>query len=121
MAGSDENFEVRIGGTSLEVDTAVIGDNSTIEINFQLMHDTGITRESDHTRGLIGELANSKSITTQISIQDGNYLLIGNWKPTGDPRYEKNDLGHVVFVTASIQRFGGYGQVIETKCPSEKQ
>ncbi len=104
----DDNTDddVVAGGTTLEVDVVLGPNEYVVDLNMEIIHYTGQANQlsggnSDDDSRL---LLHRKTITTQFTLHDGNYILIGNWKPTGDPRFEKSDLTHVVFVTASIQR-----------------
>ncbi len=109
-------------GTIFELDPVLGADEYTIDLNLKLDHDTAPPSEISGKEKLSKQqlLLHRKSLTLQLTLKDGNSILIGNWKPTGDPRFEKNDLGHVIFITASIQRPGGYEQAIESKKGTDK-
>lgn len=51
-----------------------------------------------------------KSITTDVALENGDCVLLGNWKPSGKSDLETSELTHLVFATANVQTLGGYGQ-----------
>ena len=47
-----------------------------------------------------------KEIRTVETMLAGTAKLIGSWRPTGKPEFEKNDLMQVVFLKVDIHEFG---------------
>jgi len=105
--GDKPDWEIRQVGTLFEVDPVLGSDNFTIDLNFSLEHHTAPpeqSRTNSRSKRDYPPTLHPKKLTTQITLQDGSYILVGSWKPTGKPEYEKNDLMDVIFVTATIQK-----------------
>jgi len=85
-------------GTVFEVDASVGGDDFTLDLDFRLTHETDPWEQP-----LNGDnppesefVSRPKSITTQVTLNDGAFLLVGTWN--GD-----NNTMQVIFLTAAIQ------------------
>ena len=104
---SDGESEVVIPfvGTSLEIDPVLGADGFTIDLNIELEHhsEPATTRHSPEKSKRVFE----NSIVSQVTLHDGNYILIGNWTPDGTRL--SSDMEHVVFITGSVQTLGNYG------------
>ncbi|MFK5924928.1 MAG: hypothetical protein QM496_22335 [Verrucomicrobiota bacterium] len=117
---NDKNFTIgsRPVGTLLEVDPVLGADNWTIDLSLQLEHHTASPEFIPIRDGIKIPQFHSKEITTQVTLLKGNYLLVGTWKPTGKPEYEREDLMHVVFLTANVQGLRDYGVLLPAKGPN---
>lgn len=98
-------------GTIFEVDPVLEADNWTLDIAINIEHHTGPPEFFSVGKELEAPIFHSKEIITHITLLNGSYLLVGTWKPTGKPEYEKNDLMHVIFLTASVQNTRDYGVI----------
>ena len=116
FAGWEENgspkYDTQIFGTILKVDPVLGADYLTIDLNLELEHDTAPPEmiEKVVTSPKTGQQLpvsipafHRQKITTQLSLTDGDYVLIGNWKPTGDDKYSEKNLVHLIFIHAHVR------------------
>lgn len=101
-------LDTREVGTILRIEPN-IGETHTIELRLELEHHTAPPELRPVTERTKAPAFHAKKIQTSVILESGNYLLVGTWRPTGKPEYEERELGHVVFLTASIQNVGGFG------------
>ena len=114
-------IDTRPVGTILEIDPVLGADNWTIDLSFNLEHHTGPPEFIPVGKEIEIPVFHSKEITTQLTLLKGSYLLVGTWKPTGKPEYEKEDLTQVIFLTANVQYSNGYGLIQPVEDPEDKK
>lgn len=104
-------FETRNVGTELEVDPVLGPDDFTIDLNFSLEHHSApptmrpITVTSPKSgQKVVTEFPafHSKKVITQVTMADGTIKLVGAWRPTGKPEFEKEDLMQIAFLRADV-------------------
>lgn len=103
-------------GTTFEVDPVLGADEYTIDMLFRLEHDlvSGPNLRSAGNSGPTGLITRPKSISSQISLIDGSYRLVGSWT-SGDGMMQ------VVFLTAAIQHFSEMRPVVKTNPPDNSE
>ncbi len=109
--GTLSGYFDRVGiGTSFEVDPILGADETTIDLNYAILHDFAqpeTTPEPERKEGDI-ELEGPQtefhraSVTSSTTIRDGMTRLVGFWKPEGDPRFEQADLLQAVFLKVDV-------------------
>lgn len=113
-------FESRKFGATLEVDPVLGPDDLTIDLNFNLEYHSAPPAEvinrvrfpgSDRVIEVPTLEFHPKSVTTAITLHDGQVKLVGAWRPTGKPEYENADLMHVAFLKVDIQPVFRVGRV----------
>ncbi len=107
-------FETRDVGSMLEVDPVIGADQVTIDLNFEFEHHTApptmhpitIASPDQNAKLTVVEMPefHSKRVNTQITMRAGGTKLIGTWRPTGKPEYEKSKLMHLVFLRTALQK-----------------
>ncbi len=107
-----EGTERRQIGTLLEVDPVIGADNRTIDLILTLEHHTSDPQIPAADSNMPPSF-HAKQIITSLTLVDNSYILAGSWKPTGKLVYEENDLMHLLFITASLQRPTGFVEVME--------
>lgn len=101
-------FEQRDVGIILEVDPVLQADEETVQVSVNLeYHSAPPTRREESLKASgdsVGTpIFHAKTIQSEVTIRDGQARLIGAWKPTGDPRFEKDDVRHLIFLKADLQ------------------
>jgi len=96
-------------GTILEVDPVLGADEYTIDILIHLVHNLvsgpKLPSPLDPSQEVL--VTCPKSITSQITLIDGSYRLLGNW-------ISDEEMMQVVFLTASIQHFSETRPMVKT-------
>lgn len=103
-------------GTTFEVDPVLGADEYTIDLNFRLEHDPDSEANwpSASSSGSTGFVTRPKSISSQITVIDGSYLLVGNWT-SGDGTMQ------VVFLTATVQHLSEMRPMVKTNSPRDRE
>ena len=103
-------FEHDHYGTILEVEPNLGTDGATVSLNIAFEHHTADPVMEEIVDGVEGPRFHAKRINANCTILDGQYAILGNWKPTGKPEYANSDAMQIVFVTVNVQRVGSIGK-----------
>lgn len=110
-------FKTQPTGTIFEVDPVLGADNSTIDVSFHFEHHTAPPEQemaqirlpdSENNIDFPLPVFHAKKITTQTTMHSGSTKIIGVYRPTGKPEYQKEDVMEIVFLK---------GIVVTTKKP----
>lgn len=113
-------FETRQVGTIFEVECIIGPDRKALYINFALeYHSAPPGKEtvafrfpgSDRTSQMQAPIFYSHRIQTEITTTSGSVVMIGSWRPTGRPEFERGDLMHVAFLKTDINTTGGVQRI----------
>jgi hypothetical protein len=105
-----EIHKERLVGTIIEADLVVGVDAYTMDLNFALEYHSAppewIASPENHAGDASppATVFHMKTLTTQITIHDGQTRLLTSWTPTGKPEFADNDRRILVFVSANLQR-----------------
>ncbi|MCF6314607.1 MAG: hypothetical protein L3J39_19320 [Verrucomicrobiales bacterium] len=110
-------------GTVFEVDPVLAVDTWTMGLAINLEYHTAPPVLKPVVERKEEVQFHRKKITTKVTLYSGNYLLIGSWRPTGKAVYQEKDLMHVIFLTANVMPFGGFGlkEVVEPGAGGKKK
>ena len=107
-------------GTIFAVDPVLGMDQRTLDLDLQLEHHTAppisVTAKVEIPgTGEYKEVAAHEffahKVTAQITLISGHHVLVGNWRPTGDAKYEKHQLMHLAFVYAKVLPAREFGEI----------
>jgi hypothetical protein len=103
-------------GTILEVDPVLGANEYTIDLMLSLKHDlvSGSNWPSAGKAPTPGIVTHPKSISTQITLIDGSYRLVGSWT-SGEGTMQ------VVFLTAAVQYLSDMRPVVKIDSPPERE
>ena len=99
-------MEERVVGTTLTASIQIGPYGRIIDLDIALEHHTAPPSVRTTVAGHDVVEFHSKSILTNVQLESGNWMLIGNWRPSEDD----GKLLHLVFVTANVIPVGDYGQ-----------
>ena len=105
-------LEERMVGTILSVSSQIGPMNRLVDLNIDLEHHTAPANMRAVEGGYEVPIFHVKTLLVNVSVENGDHLLLGTWKPSGKPEYEDGSLTHLVFVSAVIQTVGDYGQKV---------
>lgn len=115
MAGGRQKvlptFDTRLVGTIFEIDPVLGADDNTIDISFHFEHHTA-PPEQEMTQIRLPDtesniefplpVFHSKSITTQITMQNGTTRIIGVYRPSGMAQYQQEKSMEIVFLKGNV-------------------
>lgn len=121
-------------GLRIEVDPVIGPDGQTIDLTVSFQHSTA---PGEHRDAVFRDPATAKNYTLPfvdlheakvncaISLMSGKTRLLGLWRPTGKPEFEREDVMEAVFITARavplvVEMIGYVPEPIKADQPADR-